>query len=124
MGRPATPAPGANGARPNLANGLTPYQPPDEAGRAKAMSEDERNFRERARIPDYVRSGEEQDFFGLREELRNEVKYSSEEELNELASKRWEEKKGVSPEMLQFRKQQEVNRKLNETIPGKPGAKE
>ncbi|HYE63635.1 MAG TPA: hypothetical protein VD997_16710 [Phycisphaerales bacterium] len=99
--RPATP--GVNTARAPMPGTLQAYQPTpqpvDEALRVKGN------------IPDYVPQGEEREFMMVREELRATTKFASEDELNEIASKTWEEKKGTTPEMERYRKMQEGKEK-------------
>ncbi len=115
--------PGARAANPNLANGLQAYTPPPQQEvMGKPMTQDELNYRARMDVPDYVRPGEEHDFISIREDIRNSEKFSSEAELNELASKRWEEKRGPSPEMQQYLQEREAARKLEEAgrKPGEP----
>jgi hypothetical protein len=115
--------PGVRPANPNLANGLQAYTPPTpQEVMGKPMTQDELNYRARLDIPDYVAPGEEHDFVAVREDIRNTEKFTSEEELNELASKRWEEKRGSSPEVQQYLKERDAARKLEEAgrKPGEP----
>jgi hypothetical protein len=116
--------PGMRPASPNLANGLQAYTPPaPQAIMGKPMTQDELNYRQRLDVPDYVLPGEEHDFIAVREDIRNSEKFSSEEELNELASKRWEEKRGSSPEIQKYISEREAARKMEEAG-RKPGEKE
>lgn len=88
--------------RPNGVNPTTlqPYQP-------QAMTSGPiDDVRQKNSIPDYVARGEEQAFLSIRESLRTTEKYENEDQLNELASKMWEEKRGSSPEMEKLRKEQ------------------
>jgi hypothetical protein len=112
------PVPPANAARA----GMTPGQ----LGELQAVprtaqpyvtttpTEDMAYYRNKNGVPDYVRPGEEQDFISIREELRSQEKFESEDELNEIASKRWEDKKGTSPELIRHRKEAEAKRKAGE----------
>jgi hypothetical protein len=97
--RPAAGAPVRNGATLGT---LQAYQPPV----AQAQPIDEA-LRSKGNIPDYVAAGEERDFMAIREELRAASKFESEDQLNEAASKLWEEKKGTTPEMQRYRKELE-----------------
>lgn len=118
-----TPAPGATSA--NLANGLRAYSPPPQAEvMGKAMTEDQLNYRQRMGVPDYVAPGEEADFISLREDMRNTEPFGSEEELNEMASKRWEEKRGRTPELQRYIQEREAARKMEEAAGRKPGEPE
>lgn len=100
------PANGVNTVRTAVPGALQPYQPINPA--AQPIDE---HLRAKANVPDYVAQGEERDFVALREELRSTVKHNNEDELNEIASKTWEEKKGTTPEMQRHRKEQAAKEK-------------
>jgi hypothetical protein len=102
MGRAPAPAPGAPRS-PTLGT-LQAYQQPS------AQPVDE-HLRAKGNIPDYVTPGDERDFMAVREDLRANGRYESEEQLNEMASKMWEEKKGTTPEMQRYRKEQATKEK-------------
>ncbi len=94
----ATPMPGS---RPLGANGLPVYQPPSAP--MAAVLDEQQQMRAKNNIPDYVRPGDEQDFLSTREQIRSVEKFGSEEELNEVSSKRLEEQRGTSPDTARQR---------------------
>jgi hypothetical protein len=106
--RAGRPGPATAGAPLSNRNGgvnpttLQPYQPMTAAQPMTPGDE----LRAKANIPDYVHRGEEQAFLSVRESLRASEKYESEEQLNELASKIWEEKRGNPVEMERIQKEQ------------------
>lgn len=123
-------APGAillppSATQSNNLGGLRAYTPPQQQQpvdtMGKPMTVDQLNYRQRLNVPDYVAPGDEHDFVAMREEMRNSEKFSSEDELNEMASKRWEEKRGSSPELTRYLKEREAARKLEEAEGRKPG---
>jgi hypothetical protein len=106
-GRPGPAVGAAQGARQGVTTAtLQPYQPvqPGHSGAATNASLDE--MRAKNNVPDYVARGEEHAFIGIRESLRATEKVENEEQLNELASKVWEEKRGTTtPELERLRKE-------------------
>jgi hypothetical protein len=97
---------GPGAVMPNRPNGvnpttLQPYQP-----QAMNAGQPFEEVRQKNNIPDYVPRGDEQAFLSVRESLRTTEKFESEDQLNELASKMWEEKRGSSPEMEKLRQEQ------------------